>query len=111
LDRILALFASIYAEHAPRPEDLQARFGGTESSSDESDSGGDAWPVSVSQAAAKAARKRAREVERDQRWEDEVDHLTMSVKLWSLVSTLPDNGLYIVTGARSTGSIKTNLPT
>jgi origin recognition complex subunit 5 len=86
LDRLLALFASLFAEHATRPEDLQAALGEGSGSDSEGEGDGEDWPPSIAQATAKAKRKRAREVERDERWEDEVDHLTMSVKLWSMVS-------------------------
>ena len=78
---MLALFASLYAEHGTRPEDLQAAVNGAES---DSESDEDGWLATTGQ----AERKRKREVERDERWEDEVDHLTMSVKLWSLVGSL-----------------------
>jgi len=79
---LLALFASIYAEHAERPEDLQAALGDASPSSDEKDG----WLPSIAQSQALAEKRRKRDTERDGRWEDEVDHLTMSVKLWSLVS-------------------------
>lgn len=46
---------------------------------------GERWLPSIDELAARATKRRKREVERDERWEDEVEHLTMSVKLWSLV--------------------------
>ena len=85
LDRLLALFASLYAEHAPRPEDLQGYVDGDEDLDEGEDDG---WLPTVAQAKAREERIRKKEVERDERWEDEVDHLTMSVRLWSMVSEL-----------------------
>jgi origin recognition complex subunit 5 len=81
LDRLLAIFAAIYAEHAARPEDLQTSL--DDSSEDEPER---TYLPTVEMQRAKAARRRDREIERDEMWEDEVDHLTMSVKLWGLVS-------------------------
>ncbi|WOO80835.1 Origin recognition complex subunit 5 [Vanrija pseudolonga] len=74
LDRLLAMFASLYAEHAARPEDL------------ESDG-------EVAVTAAQIERKRARHAERDEQWEDEVDALAMSVGLWSLIPELEAQSL------------------
>lgn len=80
LDRLLAIFASLYAEHAPRPEDLQPVL--EDWSSDEEED----WALgSAAIAQKRAERVREREKERDERWEEEVDHLTMSISLWSLV--------------------------
>ena len=86
LDRLLAMFASLYAEHAERPPELQARYGDDESSDDgEQSEAEEGWIPTVEGQRRKAERKRKREVDREERWEDEVDHMTMSVKLWSLV--------------------------
>lgn len=74
LDRLLAMFSSLYAEHGSRPEDL------------ESDG-------EVGVTAAQIERKRARHAERDEQWEDEVDALAMSVGLWSLIPELEAQGL------------------
>ena len=81
LDRLLALFASLYAEHASRPEDL---LPGQEDGWS-SDDGDDGWRPSIETAQRRAERIRRKEQERDEMWEDEVDHLTMSTRLWSLV--------------------------
>ncbi|TXT08935.1 hypothetical protein VHUM_02409 [Vanrija humicola] len=74
LDRLLAMFASLYAEHGVRPTDLE--------SDDE-----------VAVTAAQIERKRARAAERDEQWEDEVDAVAMSVGLWSLIPELEAQGL------------------
>jgi origin recognition complex subunit 5 len=46
----------------------------------------DGWLSSVEQQKAKMERRKAREDEMEERWEDEVWHLTMSVRLWGVVS-------------------------
>ncbi|OCF40367.1 origin recognition complex subunit 5 [Kwoniella heveanensis CBS 569] len=109
IDRLLALFSSLYAEHAPRPDDLLPSLGegyndyrSSSSSSSDSDGrdemdiwggrGGDAY-LSVAQLAAKAERKRKRENERERRWDDEVDGIAMSAKLWSMIPQLESQGL------------------
>ncbi|KAL1411514.1 hypothetical protein Q8F55_002475 [Vanrija albida] len=79
LDRVLAMFASLYAEHGVRPEDL--------AESDEEE------VLGATAAVARAERKRARQAERDEQWEDEVDALAMSVRLWSLIPELEAQGL------------------
>lgn len=84
MDRLLAIFASIYAEHAPRPEDLQMGLADWSSDDGEED-----WALgSAAIAQKRAERVRAKEKERDDRWEEEVDHLTMSTSLWALVRRL-----------------------
>ncbi|KAK4684224.1 hypothetical protein P7C73_g5969, partial [Tremellales sp. Uapishka_1] len=89
LDRFLAIFAAIYAEHAERPEDLQASLSDSSSSED-----ADEWDdATIKELAEKAGRKRTRQTERDERWEEQVDHLTMSVKLWALIPELEGMGL------------------
>ncbi|ORY21095.1 origin recognition complex subunit 5 C-terminus-domain-containing protein [Naematelia encephala] len=80
LDRLLALFASLFSEHANRPQDLTAAL----SDSDSSDS--DFIPKA-------ADRKRQRDGEREEVWEQEVEHLTMSVKLWGNIPELEAMGL------------------
>ena len=80
LDRLLAMFASLYAEHATRPLDLEPSY---DYSSDED---GDQWLPSVEHARKREERRRKRDTEREELWEDEVDHLTMSIGLWSMVS-------------------------
>jgi origin recognition complex subunit 5 len=82
LDRLLAIFAALYAEHAVRPEDLVLGLDDL-SSEDEED-----WALgNVALAQKRAERARAKEKELDDYWEEEVDHLTMSSNLWALVST------------------------
>ncbi|KAK6910049.1 hypothetical protein I203_104078 [Kwoniella mangroviensis CBS 8507] len=90
IDRLLALFSSLYAEHAERPEDLQASLGGESSSSGEE---GDDWLPSVAEQSAKVERKRKRDNEREKRWDDSVEELSMSVKLWGLIPQLESQGL------------------
>jgi len=85
---LLALFASLYAEHASRPEDL-APTNEYSSSEDEDE---DVYP-SAAQAQAKDDRRKARERDREDRWDDEVDHLTMSVSLWAMIPELEAQGL------------------
>lgn len=78
------MFAALYAEHAARPEDLI----------DDSESEGEQDPFqSPAIAAARATRRRAREVAREEAWDDEVDQLTFSVKLWALIPELEGQGL------------------
>lgn len=90
LDRLLGMFSSLYAEHAARPEDLLASL---DDSDDEDGSREiDAWRNPAA-AAARAQRKRERERARDEAWEDEVDHLTFSTKLWALIPELEAQGL------------------
>ncbi|ORX36634.1 origin recognition complex subunit 5 C-terminus-domain-containing protein [Kockovaella imperatae] len=81
LDRMLAMFASLYAEHATRPPDLEPAFGDwdTEDLDAEMD-----WLPSVDRSRNREQARRRREQEREELWEDEVDHLTMSVKMWSM---------------------------
>lgn len=76
LDRLLAMFSSLYAEHAPRPPDLEIRY-----------------EFDAYQSAADAERRREEEMELDERWEEEVDHLAHSTKLWSLIPELEGQGL------------------
>jgi origin recognition complex subunit 5 len=84
------MFSSLYAEHAARPEDLLASL---DDSDDEDGSREiDAWRNPAA-AAARAQRKRERERARDEAWEDEVDHLTFSTKLWALIPELEAQGL------------------
>lgn len=93
LDRLLAMFSSLYAEHAPRPEDLQASFNGDSDSEGEADGSSGGWLNPAAVGAAAAQRRRERELARDEAWEDEVDHLTFSAKLWALVPELEAQGL------------------
>jgi origin recognition complex subunit 5 len=82
LDRLLALFASLFGEHAVRPEDLVPGIDDGWSDADEEDG----WRPSVDAAQRRAERIRQKELERDERWEEEVEHLTMSTRFWSMVS-------------------------
>ena len=82
LDRLLALFASLFGEHAVRPEDLVPSIDDGWSDADEEDG----WRPSVDAAQRRAERIRQKELERDERWEEEVEHLTLSTRLWSMVS-------------------------
>lgn len=77
LDRLLAIFASLYAEHAERPDHLALAL--------EDESEDELYP-SAAQAVARAEKSRARDLEREEAWDDEVHHLAMSVKLWAMVS-------------------------
>ncbi|KAK8864440.1 hypothetical protein IAR55_001689 [Kwoniella newhampshirensis] len=92
LDRLLAIFASIYAEHAPRPPDLQATYGGESSSSDGADEL-DGWLPTVAEQAAKAERRTKRDREREDRWDEEVEALMLSVKFLGLIPELEAQGL------------------
>ncbi|WWC62008.1 uncharacterized protein I303_104595 [Kwoniella dejecticola CBS 10117] len=109
-DRLLALFSSLYAEHAPRPEDLQAALRGAEDGYDDSSSasgsgsdlGSDEWGgvgvgvsanVSVQRQREKVEKKRKRDNEREKKWDEHVEELTMSTKLWSLIINLEAQGL------------------
>ncbi|BEJ15621.1 hypothetical protein CspHIS471_0502260 [Cutaneotrichosporon sp. HIS471] len=76
LDRLLAMFSSLYAEHAPRPPELEIAFG-----------------YDAYQSLAESERRRDEEMELDERWEDEVDHLAHSTRLWSLIPELEGQGL------------------
>ncbi|CAK9781969.1 hypothetical protein CC85DRAFT_138693 [Cutaneotrichosporon oleaginosum] len=76
LDRLLAMFSSLYAEHAPRPAELEISFG-----------------YDAYQTVAETERRRDEEIELDERWEDEVDHLAHSTRLWSLIPELEGQGL------------------
>jgi origin recognition complex subunit 5 len=78
LDRLLAMFASLYAEHAVRPHELDA--------SDDEDADPFASP-------AAATRRRERQIARDDVWEDHVDHLAFSTRLWALIPELEAQGL------------------
>ncbi|WRT66411.1 uncharacterized protein IL334_003367 [Kwoniella shivajii] len=89
IDRLLSLFSSLYAEHASRPEDLQAALGG-ESSSEEDEFD---WLPTVAEQAAKVEKKRKRESEREKQWDENVDELAMSTKLWGLIPQLESQGL------------------
>ncbi|WVW83954.1 hypothetical protein I302_105977 [Kwoniella bestiolae CBS 10118] len=91
LDRLLALFSSLFAEHAERPEDLQASFGGELSSSEEEER--DDWLPSVAEQSAKVERKRKRDNEQERRWDESVEELAMSVKVWGLILQLESQGL------------------
>lgn len=76
LDRLIAMFAALYTEHGPRPPDLEIQFAY------------DAYAT-----AADAERRREEEMELDEQWEEEVDHLAHSTKLWSLIPQLEGQGL------------------
>lgn len=85
LDRLLAIFASLYAEHAPRPTHLlpTPEDDDSGSSSDEDGTRGDY--LTIAEQAARAERKSRKDNVKDDMWDEEVEHLTMSVKLWSMV--------------------------
>jgi origin recognition complex subunit 5 len=70
------MFSSLYAEHAPRPPELEIAFA-----------------YDAYQSLAETQRRRDEEIELDERWEDEVDHLAHSTRLWSLVPELEGQGL------------------
>ncbi|WWC89283.1 uncharacterized protein L201_004204 [Kwoniella dendrophila CBS 6074] len=94
LDRLLGLFSSLYTEHSSRPEELQATIGGESSgSSSEDNEIEDDWLPSIAQQSAKVERKRKREVEREKKWDDHVDELAMSVKVWGLIPQLESQGM------------------
>ncbi|GMK55931.1 hypothetical protein CspeluHIS016_0209870 [Cutaneotrichosporon spelunceum] len=76
LDRLLAMFSSLYAEHASRPPELENAYGY------------DAYA-----SLAESARRRGEEIELQDRWEDEVDLLAHSTRLWSLIPELEGQGL------------------
>ncbi|BEI92601.1 uncharacterized protein CcaverHIS019_0502290 [Cutaneotrichosporon cavernicola] len=73
---LIAMFSSLYAEHAPRPPELEIAFG-----------------YDAYQSLAESERRRDEEMELDERWEDEVDHLAHSTRLWSLIPELEGQGL------------------
>lgn len=87
LDRLLAIFASLYAEHGPRPDHLlddgEADDEEDGPPSDEDINGGEY--LTIAEQAARAEKKRRKDGLKDDIWDEEVEHLTMSVKLWSLV--------------------------
>jgi origin recognition complex subunit 5 len=93
LDRLLALFAALYAEHAERPPDLQPFPDDYESDDsmdgesplDTNGNRGGSWLVSAEERKRRDDKRKARDNEVEERWEDEVWHLTMSVKLWGMV--------------------------
>ncbi|WVQ80755.1 hypothetical protein IAT38_002860 [Cryptococcus sp. DSM 104549] len=94
LDRLLAMFASLYAEHAPRPADLLPTIGGDSSSEDESDVEMErTWPPTVAQQAAKMDRRQKKDREREERWDEEVERLMMSVRFWGMIPELEAQGL------------------
>jgi origin recognition complex subunit 5 len=82
IDRLLAIFAALYAEHAPRPSHLIASL---EDDYDSQDSAGEGEYLTIAEQAAKAESKTRKDNIKDDIWDEEVEHLTMSVKIWSLV--------------------------
>ncbi|ODN94258.1 hypothetical protein L198_05114 [Cryptococcus wingfieldii CBS 7118] len=95
LDRLLALFFSLYAEHATRP-DFQTEY--SESSEElEEEESAQIWPPTLrtdsKRAEKKAAKARKREQEQEQRWDVEVQQLMMSVKFWGMIPELEAQGL------------------
>lgn len=104
LDRLLAIFAALYAEHAERPDHLALAL--------EEESEDELYP-STAQAVARAEKRRARDLEREEAWDDEVHHLAMSVKLWAMVSlpTARSSGLTgLDTRSRGAGSVQAHVP-
>lgn len=105
VDRLLALFAALYAEHAERPVELQPSLedGYDDLDSEGEGAGGDEWTGlasrddflnSVEHQVKRVERKQKRESEREERWEDEVWHLTMSSGVWGLVGPLCSRNAY-----------------
>lgn len=92
LDRLLALFASLYAEHGRRPPELEAEAYDSSDNEEENVFRTGRY-VTAAEAEVKARRKRDREIELEEDWEDYVDHLTFSVKLWQLIPELEIQGL------------------
>jgi origin recognition complex subunit 5 len=85
LDRLLAIFSSLYAEHATRPSDLEGM--------DSDDENGFDPFEAPAVAAARATRRREKEIALEEAWDDAVDHLAFSVKLWALIPELEAQGL------------------
>ena len=82
IDRLLAIFAALYAENGPRPAHLLAT---PEDDYDSSSDGEQGEYLTIAEQAAKAEKKTKGDNIKDDIWDEEVEHLTMSVKLWSLV--------------------------
>jgi origin recognition complex subunit 5 len=82
IDRLLAIFAALYAENGPRPAHLLAT---PEDDYDSSSEGEQGEYLTIAEQAAKAEKKTKGDNIKDDIWDEEVEHLTMSVKLWSLV--------------------------
>jgi origin recognition complex subunit 5 len=80
----LAIFAALYAENAPRPAYLLASPEDDYDSS-EGEGQGEGEYLTIAEQAAKAEKKTKKDNIKDDIWDEQVEHLTMSVKLWSLV--------------------------
>lgn len=78
------MFAALYAEHAPRPSYLLSTTE-EEYDSDRSSDGGRGEYLTIAEQAAKAEKRSRRDTLKDDVWDEHVEHLTMSVKLWSMV--------------------------
>ncbi|ADV20319.1 Conserved hypothetical protein [Cryptococcus gattii WM276] len=89
IDRLLSLFFAIYAEHAPRPAELEY----TEESSDDDEPVPLSWPPTIATDNGKRDRKRKREREQEQAWDDEVEGLMGSTKFWGMLPELEAQGL------------------
>ncbi|WWC70029.1 uncharacterized protein I206_103973 [Kwoniella pini CBS 10737] len=102
IDRLLALFSSLYAEHSPRPEDLQIAFGneeenfsssGSESNEEENQKGVIIkLNLNENEIEKQNQRKRKKEYQRELKWDKHVEELTMNIKLWNLISNLEFKG-------------------
>ncbi|WVO16167.1 hypothetical protein L204_103837 [Cryptococcus depauperatus] len=91
LDRLLSLFFSLYAEHGPRPADLQVSF--SDDSSEDENLVVQPWTSALATNEKKMARKRQREREREEWWDQQVEGLMMSIKFWGMVPELEAQGL------------------
>lgn len=91
LDRLLAIFASLYAEHAPRPAHLlpTAEDDQSDDSHSSEDEPGLGEYLTIAEQAARAEKRGKKDGLKDDMWDEEVEHLTMSIKLWSLVRFIP----------------------
>jgi origin recognition complex subunit 5 len=81
----------LYAEHAPRPAHLLPTPEDDQSDHSHSsdDDPGLGEYLTIAEQAAKAEKRGKKDGLKDDMWDEEVEHLTMSVKLWSLVCPDP----------------------
>ncbi|OXH19389.1 origin recognition complex subunit 5 [Cryptococcus neoformans A1-35-8] len=89
VDRLLSLFFAIYAEHAPRPAELEH----LEDSSSDDEPAPLTWPPTIATDNGKRDRKRKREREQEQAWDDEVEWLMGSTNFWGMLPELEAQGL------------------
>ncbi|WVQ72459.1 hypothetical protein IAR50_002011 [Cryptococcus sp. DSM 104548] len=95
LDRLLAMFFSLYAEHAPRPDfDIEDSASSEE---EEEKTVALTWPPTLRSSSKggekRAAKARKKEREQEERWDREVQQLMMSVKFWGMIPELEAQGL------------------